>query len=245
MRNNTQTQHSDRLLEDFDRTAALVRPFVASRLGEEGTAALYRSARENYAEAIPEIPRIEGLRARMLNTFLHITAQEVAVYLALKERGGTPAEAWEMCHEAVRLRMREFPRWKRWLSQRVMYSGFMRRILRRREQRKERARFGDFEVRYRTGDRSDFDVGVDYLRCGNLELVKKLGAPEFAPYVCMTDIALSDALGWGLIRTQTLADGCSHCDFRFKRNGETRISSRTRDVQQTIEQIERHETRRD
>ena len=83
------------------------------------------------------------------------------------------------------------------------------------------------------------DFGVDYVRCGNLELAKKLGAEEFAPYVCMSDIALSDALGWGLIRTQTLADGCSHCDFRFQRDGETRISSKTPDVQEAIERIER------
>lgn len=67
---------------------------------------------------------------------------------------------------------------------------------------------------------------------------KKLEAHEFAPYVCMSDIALSDALGWGLIRSQTLADGCSHCDFRFKRNAVTQVSSKTPEVQQTIERIE-------
>jgi hypothetical protein len=157
----------------------------------------------------------------------------------VEERGGTPAEAWEVCHEAIRLRMNGFPKWKRWLFRRLMYSGIVRRIARRREEKNEQLRFGDFEVRYLTGDGSDFDIGVDYVRCGNLELAKKLGAEEFAPYVCMSDIALSNALGWGLIRTQTLADGCSHCDFRFQRDAETRISSKTPEVQETIERIER------
>ena len=115
----------------------------------------------------------------------------------------------------------------------------VRRIARRREEKNEQPRFGDFEVRYLSGDGSDFDFGVDYVRCGNLELAKRLGAEEFAPYVCMSDVALSNALGWGLIRTQTLADGCSHCDFRFKKNGETLISSKTPEVQETIERIER------
>jgi hypothetical protein len=175
----------------------------------------------------------------MLNGFLRTTAQEIAVYMAVRDRGGSPAEAWEICHEAIRLRMVEFPKWKRWLSRRFMYSGIVRRIMKRREANRDQPRFGDFEVRYHTGDGSDFDFGIDYVRCGNLELVKKLGAEEFAPYVCMSDIALSDALGWGLIRTQTLADGCSHCDFRFKRNAQTQISSKTPEVQQTIEGIER------
>jgi hypothetical protein len=229
------------LLRDFDKTAQLVRRFAADRYGEDGADALYRAAREYYGEIIPRIPRIRAVRARMLNTFLRFTAQEVAVYKAVKERGGTAPEAWEICHEAIRLRMSEFPKWKSWLFRQLMYSRITRRGVARREAKKVQLRIGnfDFEVRYLAGDGSDFDIGVDYVRCGNLELAKELGAEEFAPYVCMSDIALSDALGWGLIRTQTLADGCSHCDFRFKRDAQTRISSKTPEVQKTIERIER------
>jgi hypothetical protein len=236
---DSRAQGSERLLRDFDKTAELVRSFVADRYGEENANVMYRGARKKYEEIIPKIPRIEGARAKALNSFLRITAQEVAVYKAVQERGGTAAEAWEVCHEAIRLRMNGFPKWKRWLLRRFMYSGVVRRIVRRREEKNEHPRFGDFEIRYLTGDGTAFDFGVDYVRCGNLEMAKKLGAEEFAPYVCMSDIALSDALGWGLIRTQTLADGYNHCDFRFRRGSETRIRSKTPDVQETIERIER------
>ena len=239
MRTDSRARESEILLGDFDETARLVRRLLADRYGEQGADALYRAAREKYEEIIPQTPRIEDLRARAMNSFLRITAQEIAVYKAVEERGGTAPEAWEICHEAIRLRMGGFPKWKRWLLRRLMHSGIVRRIARRREEKNEQPRFGDFEVRYLSGDGSDFDFGVDYVRCGNLELAKRLGAEEFAPYVCMSDIALSNALGWGLIRTQTLADGCSHCDFRFKKNGETRISSKTPEVQETIERIER------
>jgi hypothetical protein len=227
------------LLRDFDQTAGLVRHFLGGRYGDEGADELCRDARKKWQEIIPQIPRIKGARSSAFNGFLRITAQEVAVYKAVKERGGTAPEAWEICHEAIRLRMNWFPKWKRWLLRRLLYSGISRRIVRRREEKGVQPQFGDFQVRYLTGDGSNFDIGIDYLRCGNLELAKKLGAEEFAPYVCMSDIALSDALGWGLIRTQTLADGCSHCDFRFKRDAETRISSKTADVQKTIEGIQR------
>jgi hypothetical protein len=238
VRTDSQAQASESLLREFDKTAELVRSFVSDRFGDDGAAALHRAARANFEEIIPQIPRIAGARAGMLNSFLRITAQEVALYKAVAAQGGTAAEAWEICHEAIRLRMDEVPKWKRWLSGRLMYSGLVRRIMKRREDKGEQARFGDFEIRYCAGDGRDFDIGVDYVRCGNFELAKKLGAEEFAPYVCMSDIALSNALGWGLIRTQTLADGCSHCDFRFKKNAETRISSKTPEVQQTIERIE-------
>jgi hypothetical protein len=65
----------------------------------------------------------------------------------------------------------------------------------------------------------------------------KHGGEEFAPYICMSDIALSDAMGWGLIRTQTLADGCDNCNFRFKEGTATQITSKTPEVQVTIDRI--------
>jgi menaquinone-dependent protoporphyrinogen oxidase len=234
-------RRSEKLLRDFDKTARLVRRFLMDRYGEAEADALHRAAREKYKAIIPQIIWVKGPRALVMNAFLCGTAQEIAVYQAVKERGGTAAEAWGICHEANRLSMKEFPKWKRWLLKRFMFSRLVRRIARSREERHALVQAGDFEVRYVTGDGSDFDLGVDYLRCGNLELAKKLGVEEFAPYVCMSDIVLSDALGWGLTRTQTLADGCSHCDFRFKKDAETQISSKTPEVQQTIERIRKAE----
>ena len=102
---------------------------------------------------------------------------------------------------------------------------------------------GDFEVEYLIGGGDDFDWGVNYLECGNLRFAMQHGGEAFAPYVCMSDIALSDALGWGLIRTQTLADGCQYCDFRFKKGAATQISSKTPEVQAVIERIREQEAK--
>jgi hypothetical protein len=238
MRAGSHVPETDSLLRDFDRSARMVRGFVAERYGEETADQLHRDARREYQAIIPQIPRIQGARAWALNIFLRMTAQEIAVYKAMKERGRTPAEAWEICHEAIRLRMEAFPRWKAGLLRRLTYSRLLNKLMRRRARKMEQARLGGFEFRYVIGDGRDFAYGVDYLRCPNLELAKKLGAEEFAPYVCMSDIPLSDGLGWGLIRTQTLADGCDHCDFRFKKDAETRISSKTPEVQETIDRIQ-------
>jgi len=231
------SRQEDRLLRDLRLTAQLVRGFVVERYGEEYADRLSREVEEEYRAIIPQIPHIEGPRAGFLNVFLRITAQEVAVYQAMKHHGKTPSQAWEICHEAIRLRMRRFPRWKAWLLRQLMYSRLLRQMSRRRAERGDRLRFRDFEVRYVMDRGTDFDWGVDYVACGNLELVKKLGAEEFAPYVCMSDIPLSDALGWDLVRTQTLADGCDHCDFRFRAGAGTQITSKTPEVQETIDRI--------
>jgi hypothetical protein len=79
--------------------------------------------------------------------------------------------------------------------------------------------------------------GVNYRRCAIYDFLKEQNAEDFSPYVCLSDMALSDAMGWGLKRTETLADGCDKCDFRFRKGAQTEISSRTPEVQAAIEKI--------
>ncbi|PXF56609.1 MAG: hypothetical protein C4B58_12825 [Deltaproteobacteria bacterium] len=235
------SSRKEKLLKDFDRTSALMKGSLVARYNEKFASMLQREVRQEYEKLIPEIPYIKGVRARALNTFLLITAQELAAYKAMKKQGKLPAEAWELCHQALRLRVAKIPRWKRWLLRRLMFSSLMRKIIARRARQQQKARFGDFEVEYLIGEGDDFDLGVNYLQCGNYTFVKRHGGEEFAPYVCMSDIVLSEAMGWGLIRTQTLADGCHYCDFRIKKGAATQISSKTPEVQESIERIRRTE----
>ena len=234
----------EKLLKNFDQTFALIRDSLVERYGAELANALVREAHSEYETLIPEIPYIRGIRARMLNLFLLITAQELAVYKAMKKRGKTPAEAWELCHEALRLRVAQIPRWQRWLLRQLMFSNLIKKLMARRASQQQKTSFGDFEIEYLIGEGSDFDIGVNYFQCGNHRFVMEHGGAEFAPYICMSDIALSEALGWGLTRTQTLADGCSYCDFRFKKGAATQISSKTPEVQDTIEKIRNKEAER-
>ncbi len=137
--------------------------------------------------------------------------------------------------------MERFPKIKRWLLARFMFSSLVKKMARKRALKGQQIKTGDFETRLVVRDGKNFDFGVDYVACGNYKFVQDQGAEEFAPYVCMSDIALGDAMGWGLIRTETLADGGERCDFRFKKGGKTQISSKTPEVQATIEKIRRKE----
>jgi len=227
----------NKLLKDFDQTASLLKSSLIARYGEALSSTLQNEARCEYEKLIPEIPYIKGFRARMLNTFLLITAQELAVYKSLQRHGKTPAEAWELCHEALRLRLEQVPQWKRWLLKRLMFSTPVRKIVAKRARQHQRAHFGEFEVEYLVAEGNAFDVGVNYHQCGHYRFAMEHGSKAFAPFICMSDIALSYALGWGLTRTQTLADGCDFCDFRMKKGAKTQISSKTPEVQATIEKI--------
>ena len=238
---NYYVSRKPKMLKDFDKTANLVRNSVVASYGSDFADTIYQETRQEYEALIPQLPYIEGIRGSMLNSFLRITAQELALYKAMKKQGKTAGEAWEICHEALRLRMKQFPKIKRWLLARFMFSSLVKKIARKRAEKGQQIKTGDFEVKFVIGDGEEFDFGVDYVACGNYKFVLDQGAEEFAPYVCMSDIALSNALGWGLIRTETLADGCERCDFRFKKGGKTRISSKTPEVQSTIERISKKE----
>ena len=230
-----------KLLKSFDRTARLMETTLTQRYGKELAEKLYTDAREEYEKIIPEIPFVKGPRAKALNAFLLITAQELAVFKTMKKHGKSPGEAWELCHVALRLRMGEYSKIRRWLLKKLMFSGFLLRRVKMRAEKNVQMKVGDFEIRYIIGNGKEFDWGVDYVKCGNFNFLKAQGAEEFAPYVCMSDIALGDALEWGLIRTHTIADGYETCDFRFKKDCESRISSKTPEVQQTIERIKKQE----
>ncbi|MFQ5757828.1 MAG: hypothetical protein ACE5H7_17270, partial [Acidiferrobacterales bacterium] len=129
---NYYSRRKDALLKRFDQTASLMGAWLTTRYGAEFTTTLGREIRQEFERLIPEIPHIKGLRARPLNTFLRITAQELAVYKAMQKLGKPPAEAWELCHEALRRGLAKMPRWKRWLMRRFMFSRLARAIVARR-----------------------------------------------------------------------------------------------------------------
>ncbi len=142
------TSHKEALLKDFERTSALMRDTLVSQFGADFTQELRDKVRKEYEALIPEIPFITGGRARMLNSFLLITAQELAVYKALSKLGKSPEDAWQLCHQALRLRVATIPGWKRWLVRKLMFSKLVRMIMASRARRRQKGRFGDFEIEY-------------------------------------------------------------------------------------------------
>jgi len=228
-------RHAARLRRDFERSLAAVTPALVERYGAERAGFLMEDARAALARLAPRVPWIRGPRGVVFNAFLGITAQELAAFHAFRDRGHPPEEAWSWCHRVLDVRLRRVPAWRRRAVAWLMGSALIRRVVARRARGGATHRIGGFEVRYLAGDGEGFDYGVDYLRCANRDFVVANDGAAFAPFVCLSDLTLSDMFGWGLTRTETLADGCVRCDFRFRSGGPTRISSSLPHVQAAIE----------
>lgn len=67
------------------------------------------------------------------------------------------------------------------------------------------------------GSGQDFDLGYDYSQCGAVKYFKANGVEKVAPYFCLNDFSMSKAMGTGLARVHTIAQGDGLCDFRYKK----------------------------
>jgi L-2-amino-thiazoline-4-carboxylic acid hydrolase len=77
---------------------------------------------------------------------------------------------------------------------------------------------------YRVIEQSPDAFEIDVTGCRYAEFYKELGEPELGfLLVCSADFTTAEGFGPDvkLTRTQTIMQGASHCDFRYKRSKET------------------------
>ena len=78
----------------------------------------------------------------------------------------------------------------------------------------------DEALDYRVREQSEDAFAFDVTRCRYAEFYKALGEPELGfLLVCSADFDMAKGLGGDveLTRTQTIMQGASHCDFRYRR----------------------------
>ena len=80
----------------------------------------------------------------------------------------------------------------------------------------------DDALHYDVIEQSQDAFAFDVTRCRYAEFYKELGEPELGfLLVCSADFDTAEGFGADveLTRTQTIMQGASHCDFRYRRNG--------------------------
>lgn len=82
-------------------------------------------------------------------------------------------------------------------------------------------------LEYKVIEQSEDAYEIDITRCRYAEFYKELGAPDLGfLLVCSADFDTAAGFGDGitLARTQTIMQGASHCDFRYRRAREAACS---------------------
>jgi hypothetical protein len=214
---NYYLSRKSQLLGEFDRKAKKARRVLALHYGRDLADGWGEEIRQEYMALIPGLPYIGGDKNPWTD-FILTTAQSVAIYRVMTDHGRTLKEVGETLYSIARLLVGGYPKWLlRLLGRQKFTKGYIETLKKRAKESEERRYPGDWVFRFVEGDGMDFDYGVDIIECGACKYAREHDAEELSPYFCLGDYPLSDAFGWGLVRTMTIAEGAKKCDFRLKR----------------------------
>jgi len=212
-----------RLLSGFSRTAARARPLLVAQYGEQAASLLIADWRSRFGAFIPQIPFI-GHNSPFL-VFLIPGIRHLALYRALQRRGETLEGAGQLIFRISEAEFLAIPALARRLASALWFSPWFKRRLEKHAIESQKRKYPKgYVLRFVPGDDRTYDYGIDYIECAVCTFLKDQNAFELAPYLCAIDKIASEAMGWGLTRTKTIAEGKPACDFRFTRLGHTNVA---------------------
>lgn len=210
---------------ELERWQVALVPLILDAIGAQHRAAVETALPAQLDRLLTLLPD-PGWRASQMRAFSIGGAIYIAVYLVLREHGLVAEKTWALCEEATRRHFTGMPALQRWLLGKTMFSSLWKLLSRWLAVRSREAPIGNWRFEYVPSQAGAFDYGIDYTRCAIFQLAQDAGAADFAPFICQSDAVGSDVFGWGLQRTQTLAQGGSHCNFRFREGGKTDVRFR-------------------
>lgn len=216
------SQRKPELLADFDGVFEVMRGVIAPHLKDSEVDQIVGRARSEYESLIPDIPYIGGSENIHEGNMI-ACVQMLALIRALEAEGVGEREIGEIIYDCFETSFSSMPQ--------SMKEGFTSSFF--TEEAKEAWRGWGKESKSRKyafdwvfelveGDDQEFDFGLDYTECAVLKFFNEKEAGKYMPYICLGDYAMFRAFGLGLTRTRTLANGAPVCDFRFKKDGETK-----------------------
>lgn len=220
---NYYTSQKSKLLKDFDKAVRKYgRKILVRYYGDDLADTVLKEGRQEYEALIPKLPYIGGKKNPWTTTFIQCTGF-LALYKVLKTHGKTAEEAGKIAYEMVERQMRSYPKLLRRLMGRWSFTKYALNKLRKQAEGSQKRLYpGDWVLSFVQGDDKEFDYGIDITECAICKFFHAQGADKLTPFLCLTDFAMSKALGMGLVRTMTIAEGAEKCDFRYKRGRKTK-----------------------
>ncbi len=206
-----------KLLKELDKVIGRIQPELAARYGETAVTEIRREVLQEFARLLPEIPYIGGKKNK-LTVFLIQSAWALSFYRVVQRRGGDVAEAGEILHQAAEAMFNAIPVFLRHGYGRIRFHKWRYPAMAAAARETQKREYpGNWVQEFVAGDSETFDFGYDYTECGIVKFLEAQNAPELIPYLCQTDFAAAEALGFHLTRPETIAAGDGRCNFRFSR----------------------------
>ncbi len=200
----------------------LAEPMLCERAHLSDIDAIRREVMDEFEIVLTQMPYVGGAASRMSDFFMRLTGF-MAISRVLRRHGVPVPVIGEIERETYKAQLLTMPEAERLAAGRQFMSrenqALMREQAARSATKDHQAEFPeDFVYDFvEPGPEDSFEFGIDYKACGFCKLAARCGDKEILPNICGLDFVSYAARGIRLERTQTLAGGASHCNFRFSR----------------------------
>jgi L-2-amino-thiazoline-4-carboxylic acid hydrolase-like protein len=171
---------------------------------------------------LTQMPYVGGAENRMSDFFMRFLGF-LAIGRVLRRHGVSPSLIGDIERETYKVQLRTEPEEERLASGRQFMSPENQTLLREQAaqsvtERHQKEFPEDFVYDFvAPGPGDNFEFGINYKACGFCKFAARHGDKDILPNLCGLDFDAYAARGIRLERTQTLAGGASHCNFRFSR----------------------------
>jgi len=173
---------------------------------------------DEFEIVLSQMPYVGGAASRMSDFFMRLIGF-MAISRVLRRHGVPLPVIGDIERETYKAQLLTVPEAERLASGRQFMSPENQALLREQATMSLRQEFPeDFVYDFVEPDTGDkFEFGINYKACGFCKFAGSHGDKEILPNICGLDFDAYATRGIHLERTQTLAGGASHCDFRFSR----------------------------
>jgi hypothetical protein len=177
---------------------------------------------DEFETVLTQMPYVGGAASRMSDFFMRLMGF-MAISRVLRRHGVPLPVIGDIERETFKAQLLTVPEAERLASGQQFMSPENQALLREQAATSttasHRSEFPDDFVYdfVEPGPGDSFEFGIDYTACGFCKFAGQHGDKDILPNICGLDFVAYAARGIRLERTQTLAGGASHCNFRFSR----------------------------
>ena len=185
-------------------------------------AGIRQEVMDEFAIVLTQMPYVGGAASRMSDFFMRLMGF-MAISRVLRRHGVPLPVIGEIERETYKAQLLTVSEEERLASGRQFMSPENQALLREQAAKSATASHQmefpqDFVYDFvEPGPSDTFEFGINYRACGFCKFAGRHGDKEILPNICGLDFDAYATRGIHLERTQTLAGGASHCNFRFSR----------------------------
>jgi hypothetical protein len=167
---------------------------------------------DEFEIVLTQMPYVGGPASRMSDFFMRLMGF-MAIGRVLRRHGVALPVIGDIERESYKAQLLMVPEAERLASGHQFMSPDNQALLREQAARSHAGQYPeDFVYDFVESGPGD---GINYKACGFCKFAARHGDQEILPHICGLDFEAYATRGIRLERTQTLAGGASHCNFRF------------------------------